>query len=68
MSDTAITNCPNFATCPMFEVFEHEVGGKIFEKMYCRTERHVRCERFKKMTAGEVVPKKLLPNGKLYAA
>jgi hypothetical protein len=62
------SNCPHFATCPMFEVFENEVGGKIFEKMYCKTERFDRCERYQKSERGEVVPKKLLPNGKLYAA
>ena len=56
--------CPNMASCRMFQVFTFATTLQIWKDNYC-TSDFERCERYKQTACGTAVSDLLLPNGRL---
>ncbi len=56
--------CPHMKSCAMYSVFTLAGTLRVWQDNYC-TDAFERCERYAKAQRGEVVPKQLMPNGKM---
>jgi hypothetical protein len=56
--------CPHTHACRLARTISAKEALRVWESFYCGGAYH-RCERFKLLTAGAVVPDGLLPNGRL---
>ncbi len=59
----ARTRCP-FAECGLAGSIAMEAALRVWQSVYCEGS-FTRCERYKLHGSGEVVPRRLLPNGRL---
>jgi hypothetical protein len=56
--------CTHLATCPMFNMFESEISGRVFKTLYCHGNWQT-CHRYQRSESGQSVPANMLPNGKV---
>lgn len=56
--------CERVNGCPMFKQFKMKSSLAVWQAHYCDGD-FSRCERWKRVHAGQEVPASLLPNGKL---
>ena len=63
-SDAGEDGCPHLSNCPMFPLFNMQEALQIWRISYC-TANFARCERYKRVGCGELVPDHLMPNGAL---
>ena len=57
--------CPNLATCKVFELFKNPKGAQTLKSFYCQRPDFARCARLKNQREGLEVPYNLLPTGDL---
>jgi hypothetical protein len=57
-------SCARISTCPLFKAFSMKSSLRVWQSYYCEGEFN-RCERWKRVAAGQPVPANLLPNGRL---
>ena len=56
--------CPKKNLCPLFPLFATDGLLKIWQIRYCDSEKkYPTCERFKRNSRGEPMPKTMLPDG-----
>jgi hypothetical protein len=58
------SRCPFSAACALAESIGMEAALHVWESFYCEG-TSARCERYRLHQAGQVVPVRLLPNGRL---
>ncbi|HTN53946.1 MAG TPA: hypothetical protein VML50_16180 [Anaeromyxobacter sp.] len=56
--------CPNFDRCTLRQSLGMQAALAVWQSFYCDG-CFARCERFKLLGAGQDVPSRLLPNGRL---
>ena len=57
-------SCARIATCPLFKQFSIKSSLKVWQSYFCEGDFD-RCERWKRVAAGQPVPPQLLPNGRM---
>jgi len=56
--------CLNIVSCPLYAKFHLDATRNSIVGLYCKSDFE-KCERKKLKDAGQPVPEKLLPNGKM---
>jgi hypothetical protein len=57
--------CPNAQHCPLFAQFKLRPALNMWMAQFCAVDDHCKCQRYRRKNRGELVPARLLPNGKL---
>jgi hypothetical protein len=61
--DASASECAHIDNCEMFQIFQYSGTLAVWQINYCRGE-YTRCERYKRATKGERIPRNLMPNGR----
>ncbi len=57
-------SCARVSSCPLFKAFSMKSSLRVWQSYYCDGDFN-RCERWRRVSAGEPVPANLLPNGRI---